>query len=182
MAYGPSWGYANPAAQSGTVQKVGDSGNSRDLFDKIFAPQGTVTPVPVRKPIVDKIIENYRRLRDSDRRLSAEDRRRLEAHMALLAETEARLPNPNGETFACGKHTKPTESHSDNYGNMSKYVSLLHDVFAVAFACGSSRIATLSLYPFVGGGPPTALKINWSSSTRQCSKTHFCTLRTSLMR
>ncbi|MDX2019429.1 MAG: DUF1552 domain-containing protein [Deltaproteobacteria bacterium] len=152
MAYGPSWGYANPAAQSGTVQKVGDAGSSRDLFDKIFTPQGTVTPVPVRKPIVDKIIANYRRLRDSDRRLSADDRRRLEAHMALLAETEARLANANSEAFSCGKNTKPTESHSDNYGNMTKYVNLLHDVFAVAFACGSSRIATVSLYPFVGEG------------------------------
>ena len=152
MAYGPSWGYANPAAQSGVVQKVGNNGGSRDLFDKIFTPAGA-SPNPLgRKPIVDRIIENYRRLRDSDRRLSGDDRRRLEAHMALLAETQARLDGSASPAFACGNHVKAAQNHSDYSSSMAKYVSLLHDVFVVAFACGSSRIATLSLYPFSGGG------------------------------
>ncbi len=152
MAYGPSWGYSNPQAQSGSVQRVSGNLSSQDLFDRIFVPDGTPKPAQ-RAPIVDRVIENYRRLRNGDKRLSVDDRRRLDGHMALLAETQARLVS-GGPLATCGSHMRPTQNHKDFGGDLARFAGLLHDVFAVAFACGSSRIATLSLFPFraAGGG------------------------------
>jgi len=150
MAYGPSWGFGNPQTQTGGVQPVRLQLNSRDLFLKIFTPKSNTQPLPEpRKPIVDRVLESYRRLRNGDRRLSSNDRQRLDNHISMLSEVERRLNANNVQTRrGCPERTTPVERH-DTFGeygatpNFRKSVTLLTDVFAVAFACGSSRIATM---------------------------------------
>jgi len=149
MAYGPSWGYSNAETFSGTIQKISTNLSSRDLFDKIFVKPGT-TPVATRKPIVDRVLENYRSLRNGNRRISATDRQRLDDHMSHLNQVQKSVQA--APSLMCGDQTRPTEVQNAFFGNLPKYASLIHDVFAVAFSCGSSAVASLSMYPFRAAG------------------------------
>lgn len=55
---GISWGYANPQAGAGAVQNMPTAASSRALFDDIFVSN----LAPPRAPVVDVVMEQYRRL------------------------------------------------------------------------------------------------------------------------
>jgi len=147
--HGASWGYSNPTAGNGTIQKVSVESNPAALFDKLFVKPSTPgTPPPVaRKLIVDRVLENYRRLRSSDRRLSRDDKQRLDDHVGRMAELEKKLGNmaPALQTRACADFMKPTSTGFGNQSPVSSsaYFKAVNDVVAMAFACGSSRVATI---------------------------------------
>jgi len=84
-----SWNYSDPSMTSSTIENVRGYTSSLDLFNKIFVPT-TGGPAP-RAPIVDRVLANYNRLRQSNRRLSAADKQRLDDHVARIAELQRKL-------------------------------------------------------------------------------------------
>jgi hypothetical protein len=135
-----SWAFANPpqGVQS-PVQGVQGAASSLQLFHSIF-DQGGSGAKP-RPPIADKVLANYKSLRQGNTRLSAADRMRLDAHIAMIAELQASL----NARLAC--QTPPTPGDdSANHRGLSKADAAIEgqlwaDVVAAAFACDASRIA-----------------------------------------
>ncbi len=136
-----SWNYSDPENRSGTIDNVRGHDSSLALFNKIFVPE-QVGPPP-RAPIVDRVLDSYKALRDGNRRLSGADRQRLDDHMARIAELQRKL----NATASCGDVAEPTDEAQDHYGNTAQdaiaYGKLWNEVVAAAFVCGTSRIGVL---------------------------------------
>lgn len=145
-----SWTYENPTTKTGPVVRGAPAGNSRRLFDRVYVPtSGPTTPAPMpRRSIVDRILSDYQRLR-ADSRLSTRDRQRLDAHISHLDELETKLTRP---PVMCGA-ADPVPNNDevrfvDHYADSALAVERMQlwmDVIAIAFACDTSRIATLPL-------------------------------------
>ncbi|MDX2022434.1 MAG: DUF1552 domain-containing protein [Deltaproteobacteria bacterium] len=149
---GYSWNWSNPQTKSGTIQEIGRETSSLALFDKLFV-KPSATPVAARKPIVDKILANYKSLRESDRRLSATDKQRLDDHIARLAELQRKVTT-TAPTASCQGFAKPAVDANNTGGDQKKKLGLLNDVIVMAFMCGTTRVASMSLaeplVPFSG--------------------------------
>ncbi len=89
---------------------------------------------------MDRVIENYRSLRQSNRRMSAADKQRLDDHMDRLAELQRRV-NVKPKPLASCKDLAPPGSGGDYLTDMQA----LLDVIAAGFICGTSRIGVLSI-------------------------------------
>jgi hypothetical protein len=139
-----SWNYSNPDSRSGTIDNVRGNSSSLDMFSKIFVREDEPTE-PVRPPIVDRVRESYNRLRNGNRRLSAGDRLRLDDHIARIAELERKLTA--GSSASCGDVTIPTDDadrhRADTPEDAGRQIQLFNEVAAVAFMCGTSRIAVV---------------------------------------
>jgi hypothetical protein len=147
-----SAGWSSPSTRSGQVQLLNAESNSLTLFNKIFVP--SAGPTEVRPPIVDLVREDYLRLRNGNRRLSTEDRRRLDEHVARLDELQRKLSvTGGGGGSACGTIVTPTMSNSQVRGSdfgrnptsQAQYWRMINDVIVAAFACDTSRIATVRI-------------------------------------
>ncbi len=141
---GVSYNFTNPTARTGGIQEIRGTGSPKDLFTKIFDPTnpgGITTPsAPPRQPIVDRVLTNYKSLKESNRRLSADDRTRLDAHMQRLSELEMRVgARPVQRSASCKEQTSPGE-----VTGRARYQAL-NDVIAAAFICGTSRIAVMGI-------------------------------------
>lgn len=138
-----SWNYANPMARSGGIIPATVTRSTLALFGRVFVPGETPKMMATRPPIVDRVLANYKSLSQSNKRLSAEDKVRLDNHMAALSELQRKLTV--GTSAACGSMSTPTDD-ADRHGgnNPTDYVAqarLYNDVIAAAFACGASRLA-----------------------------------------
>ena len=142
---GMSANYSNPSAQSGPVQNITPEDNSLALFNQIFVPPAD--PMEQRTPIVDRVLEDYQRLRDSNRRLSTEDRRRLTDHLDRLDELERKL----SVQLSCSDIVQPTASSHDEYHSgfgqdpdaQRRFWHLVNDVIVAAFACDTCRVVSM---------------------------------------
>ena len=116
------------------------------------------SPQP-RTPVVDRVLDNYRDLVTGAfgdaRRLSSLDKQRLEDHMELLSQIDTKsavmtkaaaqtcgdLPEPSDDAPG----TAPKYVYGDaNPSAYKKWYDLYNDVIVAAFACGSSRLATVA--------------------------------------
>jgi hypothetical protein len=145
---GMSHGYSNPGNQMGEIQRVTPENDSLALFNKIFVPPAD--PGETRPPIVDRVLEDYKRLRNGNRRLSAKDKQRLDDHMDRVDELERKL----NVSASCGDVQVPQGSSIDEWGNSSfsvdpeaqkRFWQLMNDVIVAAFACNTSRIVTMNV-------------------------------------
>lgn len=151
---GLSWDYSNAAGRSGNVQSIPSAASSRALFEAIFVQQAaSTTPAVTRTPVVDRVRESYERLRNGNfgdaKRLSAEDKRRLEDHLARIAELDRRTKVVASQS--CSSVKAPTQSINDDlysrYTNLessTQFHRLFNDVIVAAFMCGTSRIAIIN--------------------------------------
>jgi len=151
-----SWGYSTPGVRSSGVapSSVGPVESSQALFDALVGgtPVTPNGPTP-RTAVVDRILDSYRRLRNGNGRLSAEDKARLDQHIDAVAELQRRL----GTTQPGGACQIPARPSTDNLslkrssgfaGDPAKnvqYFTLINEVLALALSCGTCRIATLSV-------------------------------------
>ena len=145
---GMSASWSSPSTHSGQIQNVDPENDSLALFNKIFVPPPeNTTPRPL---IVDHVIEDYQRLRNGSRRLSAADKQRLDDHLDRLDELQRKL----NVQVDCGNVEVPTHSSTDEWQSSSysidpaaqkRFWQLMNDVIAAAFACDTSRIATLRI-------------------------------------
>ncbi len=152
-----SWGYSNPSTQSGTVQALTSEFDSLALFNKIFVPPQD--PATKRAPVVDLVLEDYKRLRNSNRRLSTGDKHRLDDYLDRLAELQRKLE----VQASCGNVQPPTVSTYDIISGdpafsldpvgQTKAYQLFNDVIVAAFTCDTSRIASLRITDIFSSDP-----------------------------
>jgi hypothetical protein len=143
-----SWGWSSPATQSGAVQQLPPEWSSLALFHRIFVPEEDLASP--RPPVVDRVMESYLSLRQSDRRLSAGDRQRLDEHLERLDELQRRLE----VTVSCGDVPVPRADSQAEWGSSSygfdpaahgRFWQLFNDVIVAAFMCDTSRIAVMRI-------------------------------------
>jgi hypothetical protein len=141
---GMSANYSSPSTQSGPVQNITPEQNSLVLFNKIFVP--APDPVEPRAPVVDGVIEDYHRLRNGNRRLSAADKRRLDDHLDRLDELQRKL----NVALECSDIEVPTEASTDEWSSsfgidpdaQRRFWGLINDVIVAAFACDTCRVVS----------------------------------------
>ena len=143
---GISFGYSNPSAGNGTIGAVGTEMSSKALFDSVMMnvkSPSTAPTVAARKPIVDRVLLNYKQLRESNRRLSKEDKQRLDDHIGRLAELERNFTVKR--TISCTAKAPTADSRPLENDRLTdpKFYSLINDVIAMAFACDTSRVSTV---------------------------------------
>jgi len=139
-----SFGPTNPSRLAlGSIQGVRGESSSLALFRRLFNAD---TSTHGQAAIVDRVLDSYKRLRDSERRLSAADRLRLDAHIDRLAELERKL---YAFPSACGPIAIPDDDSAAHLSldpsDAVRYAQLFNEVTATAFACGATRIAVLGL-------------------------------------
>jgi hypothetical protein len=141
-----SWNYSNPSAGTGTIENVRGTTSSLELFNRIFVPPGA-SQWQARIPVVDHVLESYKRLRNGNRRLSAADRQRLDDHLDRVGELQRKLGA--GIARSCVRETPPSDDTLDHLANdpsaAVQYAQLFNEVVATAFMCGSSRIAAFGI-------------------------------------
>lgn len=145
-----SWGYSSPSQQRGEIVPVLNARSSLTLFQDLFNPAGGAGQTPV----VDRVLENYRQLRNGAfgdaARLSAVDRQRLDDHMDRLSELERRLTVESTCKDLPTPSTDASRSHA-GYGRYTRdldalreWYQLYNDVIVAGFMCNSTRVATVS--------------------------------------
>jgi hypothetical protein len=168
-----SWNYSNPDSQSGSIDNVRGTTSSLEMFKSIFVPPDA-SAMPARPPIVDHVLESYNRLRNGNSRLSAADKQRLDDHIARIAELERKLTA--GASASCGNVSPPTDDANQHQGNTpedaGQQIALYNQVAAVAFRCGTSRIAVLghedtSRYVSYGGDWHQEVAHQWQTDSAQ---------------
>jgi hypothetical protein len=152
-----SWGFSNPSTKSGTVQAITPEFDSLTLFNKIFVPPQN--PGEKRAPVVDLVLEDYKRLRNGNQRLSSGDKQRLDDYLDRLAELQRKLE----VQASCGNVMPPGTSTSDILANDPSYSldpagqakawQLLNDVVVAALICDTSRIATMRITDIFSSDP-----------------------------
>jgi hypothetical protein len=146
-----SYGYVTPGVRSSGVAggSVGGTESSQGLFATLLDGVSSEMPSPSRPPVVDQILESYRRLRNGTRRLSREDRVRVDQHIDAVAELERRLST--GLSAGCVVPPPPSTDNIDlrpmdgEVERNVEFFTLLNEVLAVALNCGATRIATFSI-------------------------------------
>lgn len=136
----------------GAVQQAKAFINPKVAFDAVFGsfdPEGS-DPGPSPR-LVDRVIEDYRRARDS-RMLSAADRQVLERHLTYLSELEEKVnagnnrvcdPGDGPEDFATGGEFDVTPA------TIQTFFEQMVDLLALAFSCDLTRVATLDIQKMV---------------------------------
>ena len=144
---GMSHGFTSPGTQSGDVQFVAPQNDSLAIFNKIFVPPPD--PTMQRPPIVDRVLEDYKRLRNGNARLSSADKQRLDDHIDRINELDRKL----SVTASCGNITPPSSSSVDEIGSsfgvdpmaQKRFWQLMNDVVVAAMACDTCRIVTINV-------------------------------------
>ncbi|MDX2021176.1 MAG: DUF1552 domain-containing protein [Deltaproteobacteria bacterium] len=143
---GFSFYWSNTTTKSGNIQGIRSEYDPQALFDSTVGQvQQPSSPVPTRKSIVDKVRANYRSLRESNRRLSVEDKQRLDDHIARLNELERKLAAMASSAKSCGTAKRPgsVNTNSSRPADLKLRFQAYNDVIVAAFLCGTSGIATI---------------------------------------
>lgn len=141
-----SWGHSNPMDPGSSVEAVSAEQSSKTLFGQIYKAPAMG---PTRPPIADLVLEDYKRLRNGNRRLSSADKIRLDDHLSRLDELERKLK----VTLSCNNVMPPsgdsTSLWSDTFfrepDNHAKFWQLMNDVIVAGMTCDTTRIATLRI-------------------------------------
>jgi hypothetical protein len=138
-----SWNYSDPANKSSSIIGMSPTSSSLDMFKRIFV-SGSDPAVMQRPSIVDRVLANYNRLRNGSTRLSAADKQRLDDHISRINELQRKLTTA---VVSCSGVTAPTDNANKHTGNSpaeaAKQIQLYNEVAAIAFMCGTSRIAVV---------------------------------------
>jgi hypothetical protein len=149
-----SWYYTNTQTKTGPVTAIAPNASTTYWFNKLFAgiTPGTGTPAPTstRKPLVDLVLEDYKTLRNSNRRLSAGDKTRLDEFVGRLAELQSKMGAkataplldcaPKKNSYDPGS---PFDQADPTQDGCSKKYAVWSELIAMAFACDVTRVAVL---------------------------------------
>ncbi|HYP86824.1 MAG TPA: DUF1552 domain-containing protein [Polyangiaceae bacterium] len=155
---GDAMSYSDGGKLGAAVEQLKTRTNPRDVFNDLFAGvKGASAPAAAGPDpdalLVDKVVEQYRSLKASSR-LSAEDRNKLEQHIGLLAEVEAKLSTTT--KLSCVEPADPG-SLEDNSGtdpaDIQRKWDLFLDLVVAAIACDRTRLITIGVHKALGPGP-----------------------------
>lgn len=145
-AQGMSANWSSPSTKTGEITSITPENDSLALFNKIFVPP--TDPAMTRPHVVDLVIDDYKRLRNGNRRLSSEDKQRLDDHLDRLDELQRKL----NVDVSCGDVMVPTTSSTEESSQSSfvvdpegqkRFFQLFNDVIVAAIACDTCRVATV---------------------------------------
>lgn len=127
--------------------------NPRDAWDDVFsgfdpATPGAPTGDDSRLRLVNRVIEDYRSVRDGSR-ISYEDRQQLERHVSFLNDVQARLEDLNQNVAACVRPDRPTASYSNSPEGLREMYEAYIDVIAASIMCDQTRVFTLNCFKTV---------------------------------
>ena len=142
---GLSCNWSNPAARAGTIQEVRARVQLPGAVQPDLRPAGRRRAAAAARRSSIGCSRTTGCLRNSNRRLSAADRQRLDDHLARLAELQRRLGAGSAGTQSCAAVRRPTED-SGRAPDPKRRLQLMSDVVAAAFMCGTSRLAVLGAY------------------------------------
>jgi Protein of unknown function (DUF1552) len=134
------WAFQNPTGRSGPIVNVptASDGDPKVLFQSMFGTK-PVDPT-TKKPFIDAVIEDYRRLKQGNRRISTEDKGRLDAHMSMLSDVAGSLSS----IISCTRPGEPVFQNS----TADRYRSLI-EVAAAGMICGASSIGCAAVMSYL---------------------------------
>ncbi len=156
-----SWRYTSPATKTGDIVFIPGHLEPGAAWDSLFRgfdpkPENTAPRAPAARPIIDLVLEDYKRIRQSDRRLSEKDRQRLDDHVERLHELERKVNDlrepPNRDS--CTVPQKPDLPCRETKGicasDPKRTTEVYVEMIAAAFFCGLTRLAVFDqAQPFV---------------------------------
>jgi hypothetical protein len=147
-----TFSYTRNGSAGGPIQQVQADTNPKAVFDRLFQDFAGGEPTPTVNPnlaLVDRVIEDYRTVRDSSR-LSQADKAALEQHMSFMAELQARLEAP--PAMGCSAPAAPPSvpNNGVNVGTLRQSYELMIDLMVAALRCDLTRIVTLDVYKAIG--------------------------------
>jgi hypothetical protein len=171
-----SWTYTNSNAftdsssNGGSIKSAASQGDLGSVFNNLFSNftgggggggSTTTTTVSPQKLLVDRAYDSWKNLVSGGfgaaRRLSMDDKTRLEGFMAKLADLQTQINSQSTTTTTVSNScSKPT----GNYGGVStfgnsvsefmKSYELATDIMAAAFACDRTRVSHFNFAGFDG--------------------------------
>lgn len=133
--------------------------NPLDAFNDLFAlftpptPSGA-PPAPGRdKLIVDRVREDYLRLRQNPR-LSSADRQLAEGYVNLITELQAKLSTT--PLLSCTAPAKPgslANNVGTDPGDIKRRWDIFLDIIEAAIKCDRTRLITIAMHKALGPGP-----------------------------
>lgn len=126
--YGASHTWANPASKATSeIVYTSPYSNPATLWDSFFKTQTATTPTNVKATLVDQVLNDYKNLRASSR-LGAEDKVKLDQHIALLYETQKKVT----AVGAVCNFLRPSSSLADR----KLILQTLNSVIVALISCG----------------------------------------------
>jgi len=150
--------YSDGGKAGAAVEQLKTRTNPRDVFNDLFAgvmsgpSSGPAMPDPDAL-LVDKVVEQYRSLKQSPR-LSAEDKAKVEQHIGFLAEVEAKLSTT--PMLSCVKPAEPGSLDNNNGtdpADIQRKWELFLDLVVAGIACDRTRLVTIGVHKALGPGP-----------------------------
>jgi Protein of unknown function (DUF1552) len=142
---GTVWGYSNYA---GSGQALPPENNPAAVFNRVFAPQAQPTAAmqlrAQRKSVLDAVSQAYAQLAP---RLGADDKAKLDAHLANVRDLENRLTAVGA---ACVVPKAPGTLDYKANANFPAVGKLQTDLLVAALACDLTRVGTLQWEQSVG--------------------------------
>jgi Protein of unknown function (DUF1552) len=142
--------FTDNGARGSAVVQVQAHTDPRTAFREVFGNLSGAERLERRK-MVDRVLGDYRTLRD-DSRLSAADRRTFEQHIGLLSELEDRLSAE--PTRACSAPTEPEagDLKGIDAAEIARTSALMLDLALAAFRCDLTRVVTFDVWKAVARG------------------------------
>jgi len=151
--------YTDLGQPGASVEQMKARTNPLDVWNDVFstlAPESGMegSTADPNALLIDNVIEQYRELQGSPR-LSRVDKDKLEQHVSLLTEVEARL----GGGMASASCVRPEEPSSltNNSGTDPSDIATKWDIFldlaVLALACDRTRLVTIGVHKALGPGP-----------------------------
>ncbi len=154
--------FSNPTTKTGSIVYVPSVQTANAIFRALF-DNTSATAVPMgNTPLVDGVLDDYKRIRNS-RELSSTEKTKLDEYIDKLAQLEIKLTTdvvPN--IPQCRNLVAPPTSG----GNEIQNIDLILDMIILAFQCDRSRIATIHFNKVNGrgeGGSMTVGDWHWAS-------------------
>ncbi len=129
-------------------------GNAQTAFDLAFKGELGTSDDPNSpkaddmKKVVDKVYEDYKRLRGSSR-LGAADQLRLDDHLTHLSEVQKQLlASPAGAAASCSSPIPSPIRTTASVTEWDQAVKNHIDIVVAALACGSTKVAGIVFGPY----------------------------------
>ncbi|PZR17401.1 MAG: hypothetical protein DI536_03505 [Archangium gephyra] len=144
-----NWDGTTPYKRATRIAAVA---NTQTLMSKFVfdGGQGGATQGFDRRKILDRVYENYRRV-STDSRLSAEDRRKLEAYLSLVGELQNDSAPPSSHCESPQLENEPVYIPNEGTAAEREAIEDLRirnhiRIVAAAMLCDLTRVAAISVY------------------------------------
>ncbi len=132
---------------AGPAQPLPPMNDPRDVFDRMFADMSSDQDEMSKRranrtSVLDAVKEQFGQL---DRRVGVEDRRRIDAHFAMVRDMERRLSNERLFDGTCLNTQPPEDQEPDSEDTMPEILRLQIDLLVASMACDLTRVGSIQI-------------------------------------